>query len=85
MKTATDSIQVGAAWSTAASPGVFVTGLGWRPHSHGLPAHPAQTYKWILLGATSVDDAYDNAIRAFVSELWSEDWDSPDDAAYDAM
>jgi hypothetical protein len=26
----------------------------------------------------------DQDIRAYVSQLWAEDWDSPEDAAYDA-
>lgn len=34
----------------------------------------------LLDGSTDTDD---KAVRALVSEQWSEDWDSPEDASYD--
>lgn len=29
------------------------------------------------------DEGDDDAVRAYVSQLWSDDWESPEDAVYD--
>jgi hypothetical protein len=47
---------------------------------------PAGKLSIFLSHASSDHDGGDEElIRAYVSRLWAEDWDSPDDSVYDEM
>lgn len=35
--------------------------------------------------AVTTDEVEEQDVRAYVSALWAEDWDSPEDQSYDAM
>lgn len=54
-----------------------------------LMVHPARAQEVdVMIAASSLpapesEAAYEDAVRQYVSALWAEDWDSPEDSVYD--
>lgn len=58
-----------------------------EPRQVHMLTYPAELMQHVQIGAGVEEDVLDLAededVRAYVSRLWAEDWDSPEDSAYD--
>lgn len=63
-----------------------VSVTGWHltaPAPQEVALMAAQRPLAVTVSSSRVESQYEEGVRALVSQLWAEDWDSPEDSVYD--